>query len=98
MLEVTLFDYGVGNLHSLGKALEKAGARTCISGDPSSISLAKALVLPAVGALATADYGGPFAAAWRKDNTYGVQFHPEKSSAAGQTLLRNWVSFAESLA
>jgi len=43
---------------------------------------------------ATCDYGRPFAAAVRAGRTWGVQFHPEKSSANGLTLLRN---FARSL-
>ena len=33
--------------------------------------------------IATADYGLKFSAAIQKDNFYGVQFHPEKSGAAG---------------
>src|SRR5690606_31578718 len=34
--------------------------------------------------LATVDYGVQFSAAIQKDNFYGVQFHPEKSGAAGE--------------
>ncbi|MBI4177980.1 imidazole glycerol phosphate synthase subunit HisH [bacterium] len=37
--------------------------------------------------LATTDYGAPFASAIAKDHIFAVQFHPEKSQAAGQTLL-----------
>ena len=40
---------------------------------------------------ATCHYGHPFAAALQKDNFYGVQFHPEKSGAAGQRILENFL-------
>jgi imidazole glycerol-phosphate synthase subunit HisH len=43
--------------------------------------------------LGTADYGLPFAAAVAKDNIVAFQFHPEKSQAAGMTLLANFVSW-----
>ncbi len=40
------------------------------------------------GLSATTDYGIKVTAAVRKDNVYGVQFHPEKSGTAGLEILR----------
>jgi imidazole glycerol-phosphate synthase subunit HisH len=40
--------------------------------------------------LGTAAYGVRFACAAERDNVYGVQFHPEKSSGAGLRLLSNF--------
>lgn len=42
--------------------------------------------------IANADYGLEYSAAIRKDNFYAVQFHPEKSAAVGETILRNFIS------
>jgi len=49
-MNVTVIDYGVGNLRSLRRGLERAGADVVVSSDPDDIRDAGALVLPGVGA------------------------------------------------
>jgi glutamine amidotransferase len=48
-------------------------------------------VPPSDATLASCSYGAAFSAcvAWR--NFYGVQFHPERSAAAGARVLRNFI-------
>jgi glutamine amidotransferase len=196
-MNVALFDYGAGNLHSLGKALEGAGARVRVTSDWGEALAQEALVLPGVGAfgaaaaalpddrarvrdalaaglpglgiclgmqlffesseesagdgiglvpgvvkllearivpqmgwndvetgadpifegvgplvayyansyvcvpddahdaIAWSEYGGrSYAAAVRRANTWGLQFHPEKSSGPGRRIVANWVALA----
>ena len=40
---------------------------------------------------AVCDYGFAFSAALEKDNFFGCQFHPEKSSAMGQAVRKNFL-------
>jgi glutamine amidotransferase len=62
-MRVALLDYGVGNLHSLAKALELGGARVQIEPDPLRALGADAIVLPGVGAFPAAAAGLSAAAA-----------------------------------
>lgn len=41
--------------------------------------------------IATSEYGVDYSAALQKDNFYGVQFHPEKSSEVGAKILQNFL-------
>jgi glutamine amidotransferase len=196
-MRIALFDYGVGNVHSLSKGMEGAGADVRVTASWSEALAADALVLPGVGAfgaaaaalpadrapllgaleggfpclgvclgmqllfdrsdesegaglglvpgrvrrleasvvpqmgwndvrtagdpifagvdgliayyansfvcapeadtdaIAWSEYEGrTFVAAARRANTWGVQFHPEKSSDAGRRLLANFVALA----
>lgn len=196
--QIAILDYGMGNLRSVEKALEKVGARAPVTSEEEVISSADGLILPGVGAfpkameqirrleldrmlleavdrgvpvlgiclglqllfessveqggaeglgllegdvaqvpsggrkvphigwaevtwekpdpltnglrpgepfyfvhsfvaqptgeelIGTASYGGEFACAAGKDKIWGVQFHPEKSSAAGLRMLTNF--------
>ncbi len=195
MVRLCIADYGVGNLHSIRKALENCGAEVYVEKDMSALLDAECIVLPGVGAftktmerlqpcraqilkeledgkpclgicigsqilfesseegkgpglgflkgrvvrlkadrvphmgwnsvdckdglfdsipspyfyfahsfygsaqedvvVGCTDYFGTFPTVFRKKNTYGVQFHPEKSSSNGLAFLRNFVRFAE---
>jgi glutamine amidotransferase len=41
--------------------------------------------------IAETDYVQPYSSALHRDNFYGVQFHPEKSAAVGERILKNFI-------
>ena len=49
--KVAVIDYGMGNLHSIGKALEHIGARVNITAERGVILAADRVVFPGVGAI-----------------------------------------------
>ena len=51
MTKVALLDYGMGNLHSAGKALASVGADVSITRDPNVIKAADKILFPGVGAM-----------------------------------------------
>ncbi len=53
-MNITVFDYGAGNLHSLEKALAQGGHTVRIEPDPRTAIDTDLLVLPGVGAFASA--------------------------------------------
>jgi glutamine amidotransferase len=50
----------------------------CQAGDPADV-------------IAEVEYGIRYACAVRRENVFGVQFHPEKSQAVGLRILKNFV-------
>jgi glutamine amidotransferase len=54
MKNIAIIDYGMGNLRSVQKALEKVGARAQVTDSPQVLEKAAAVVLPGVGAFGEA--------------------------------------------
>ena len=50
MQDIVIIDYGMANLRSVQKALEKVGHAATISGDPNRVAEADKIILPGVGA------------------------------------------------
>ena len=53
-MNLAVFDYGAGNLHSLLRALTLDGVTTSLETDPRKLARADAIVLPGVGAFGAA--------------------------------------------
>lgn len=51
MTKIALLDYGMGNLHSAGKALAAVGAEVAITSDPKIIQSCDKILFPGVGAM-----------------------------------------------
>jgi len=51
---VAIIDYGMGNIHSVNKALQTFGAETLVTNNPEKIRAGHKVVLPGVGAFADA--------------------------------------------
>ena len=47
---IAIVDYGIGNLRSVEKALQRVGARAEVTADPAALDAAHGVVLPGVGA------------------------------------------------
>lgn len=50
MKRIVIVDYGLGNLRSATRGLERAGAKVSVESDPSQFDMADGLILPGVGA------------------------------------------------
>jgi glutamine amidotransferase len=51
---IVIVDYGMGNLHSVSKAVERLGRAVKVSGDEAEIMAAAGVILPGVGAFGDA--------------------------------------------
>src|SRR5436305_6508308 len=51
-MQVTVIEYGIGNLYSVSRALERCGGEVTVTADSVQIEAASRLVLPGVGAFA----------------------------------------------
>lgn len=51
---IAIIDYGMGNLHSVSKAVERLGYEAVLSSDPGEIMSADGAILPGVGAFGDA--------------------------------------------
>jgi len=59
--DVVVVDYGLGNLRSVTRGLERAGAGVTITDEPGALDDAEGIVLPGVGAFSEGmDNAGPF--------------------------------------
>ena len=54
MTQIAVLDYGMGNLRSVEKALERVGTEASITGDPAVARDADGIILPGVGAFPAA--------------------------------------------
>ncbi len=59
--EIVVVDYGLGNLRSVTRGLERVGAGVTVSDDPAALGRADGIVLPGVGAFSEGmENAGPF--------------------------------------
>ncbi|WNS42104.1 imidazole glycerol phosphate synthase subunit HisH [Paenibacillus sp. MMS20-IR301] len=77
-MTVAIVDYGMGNLHSVSKAVERLGYTSLVTADPKEILGADSVILPGVGA---------FGDAMEHLRASGMDVVVQAAAAAGQPLL-----------
>jgi glutamine amidotransferase len=78
-------------------ALDFRGPARLLSGltSGSQVYFTHSFAAPVTSAcVASTTHANTFASAVERDNIFGVQFHPEKSSDAGLRILRNFLDLA----
>ena len=89
------FPAGVKTPHVGWNQLQQGAASKLLLGVPqnSYAYFTHSYRIPAAAqTIATCDYAGEFSAVVEQGNIFGVQFHPEKSSAVGLRMLENFCS------
>jgi len=89
-IDVTVVDYGLGNLFSVSRALERAGAAVSITDSPSGIHCARRLVLPGVGAFRNGMQGLRSRQIVEQLRRYGASGRPLLGICLGMQLLFEW--------
>ena len=95
---VALFTKGIVYPHMGWNELEPNGRPRLLDGvgEHPYVYFAHSYYVPAEvageRAAALCDYGVRYAAAIESENVFGVQFHPEKSGALGQQIVRNFLA------
>lgn len=84
---VTIVDYGSGNLLSVRRALEQCGAVVELSNDPARIAAAERLVLPGVGAFADGMAGLASAGLIDPIHTFAASGRPLLGICLGMQML-----------
>jgi glutamine amidotransferase len=77
-VSIAIADYGMGNLHSVSKAVERLGAEALITGDRTELLAASGIILPGVGA---------FGDAMRHLQESGLAEVMKETAASGKPLL-----------
>ena len=96
-MKVAVCDYGAGNVRSVLAAFARLDADVSVADTPAAVAAADLAVLPGVGSAASAmgvlrERGLDEALRARVASFVGVQFHPEKSGAAGARFLKQCLS------
>lgn len=78
MVRIAVLDYGIGNLRSAQKALERVGADARLTADHDEIAAADGVVLPGVGA---------FGACMDALATTGLDVEAKRAAASGRPFL-----------
>ena len=74
-VEIAVVDYGLGNLRSVTRGLERAGAAVEVTADPDAFVEADGLVLPGVGAFSEGmENAGPFREVLLEEANSGTPF------------------------